>query len=128
MDNLPKKKRQDSAPPLRFSERSFMAIFQAAPIPMSYAPMSGELLVAYWNDAWYQVFGYQREQVEGHGGGAIGMWCDLAERARFIELLQSSTDGRPTDRQHRQLASLAQAQRRQPAPVRDQWPLCRQRR
>ncbi len=91
MDNFPKKKRMDGNPPLRFSERSFMAIFQAAPIPMSYAPMSGELLVAHWNDAWYQVFGYDREQVEGHGGGTIGMWCDMAERTRFIELLQAGT-------------------------------------
>jgi PAS domain S-box-containing protein len=74
---------------LRQSELSFMAIFQSAPVPMAYSPVTEGLIQSHWNEAWYRCFGYTAEQVEGRGGAAFGLWVDPAARADFVARLQS---------------------------------------
>ncbi|MEJ6005211.1 PAS domain S-box protein [Paucibacter sp. AS339] len=74
---------------LRQSELSFMAIFQSAPVPMAYSPVTEGLTQSHWNEAWYRCFGYTAEQVEGLGGSAFGLWVDPAARADFVARLQS---------------------------------------
>ncbi len=74
---------------LRQSELSFMAIFQFAPVPMAYSPITEGLSLSHWNEAWYRCFGYTPEQAEGHGGAAFGLWVDPKARHDFVSRLQA---------------------------------------
>ncbi len=70
------------------SERRFTQLFNSAPIPMAFAAESDGFSATTWNDAWYQSFGYPREQAHGRSGGEIGLWHDADDRRRMIELTQ----------------------------------------
>jgi PAS domain S-box-containing protein len=75
---------------LRESEASFNKLFELAPVPLAYSTD----IVGYggtcWNEAWYQNFGYSREEAEGRSGTDIGLWVDPADRGRYVEMALSS--------------------------------------
>ncbi|MEJ6002065.1 PAS domain-containing sensor histidine kinase [Paucibacter soli] len=77
---------------LRRSERSFFALFDAAPLPMSYSPLRPGLGESFWNQAWYQAFGYAPGSKEGQGGNRFGFWLEPAERQRYAEDLLRSPE------------------------------------
>jgi two-component system cell cycle sensor histidine kinase/response regulator CckA len=61
---------------LRVSEKSFSQLFESAPVPMAYASDVEGYWGTTWNEAWYQTFGYAREQAEGRSGNDIGLWVN----------------------------------------------------
>lgn len=67
------------------SERSFEALFQSAPLPMSYVLDLDGYRATRWNQAWYQVFGYPRGVAEGRSGVDIGMWMQPRQRQHYVE-------------------------------------------
>jgi PAS domain S-box-containing protein len=71
---------------LRDSEKSFIQLFESAPLPMAYASEAEGYWGTTWNEAWYQTFGYSREQAEGRSGNDIGLWVDPEDRSRFLDL------------------------------------------
>ncbi|MFY7865689.1 ATP-binding protein [Roseateles sp.] len=71
---------------LRQSEQSFMALFDSAPLPMARTSMTaGSDSPTYWNQAWYQVFGYPPGSCEGRPGKAFDFWLDKDARGRFFQ-------------------------------------------
>jgi len=70
------------------SQANLMALFQQAPVPMSYSPFRSQAPQSYWNRTWYQVFGYPQGSREGQGGVRFGFWCDPGQRADFIARLE----------------------------------------
>ncbi len=81
------RKRAEEA--LKESENSFIQLFESAPIPMAFASNVDGYRGTTWNNAWYQTFGYTREQAEGRRGSDIGLWINPEDRDRFIELTNS---------------------------------------
>jgi PAS domain S-box-containing protein len=81
------RKRAEEA--LKESENSFIQLFQSAPVPMAFASNVDGYRRTTWNDAWYQTFGYTREQAEGRRGSDIGLWSNSDDRSRFIEMVNS---------------------------------------
>ncbi len=73
------------------SERRFTQLFNSAPIPMAFAAEADGFCATTWNDAWYQSFGYPRELAHGRSGLDIGLWPDIEERKRVIDLAQELT-------------------------------------
>lgn len=72
---------------LRISEERFAKAFQASPHPVVISELdSGRLVDA--NEAAYQLFGYCKEEVAGKTMVEIGLWYDLDERARYLDLLK----------------------------------------
>ena len=71
---------------LRESEESFSQLFESAPVPMAYVTDVEGYKGTTWNEAWYQTFGYAREQAEGRSGNDIGLWVNPSDRSRFIEM------------------------------------------
>lgn len=69
------------------SQASLQAMFQQAPIPMSYSPFDESVVESYWNEAWYVAFGYPPSSVEGKGGGLFGFWRDPRVRLEFMRRL-----------------------------------------
>jgi PAS domain S-box-containing protein len=78
--------RKQAEKALRESQRSFIQLFESAPIPMAYASDVERYRGTTWNDAWYRTFGYSREQAEGRSGNDFGLWVNPTERSRFIEM------------------------------------------
>ncbi len=70
---------------VRQSEARFAALFQLAPVPMSFTHERDQFSHTHWNDAWYRAFGFLPEQAEGRGGDALGIWVDPDQRRQLIE-------------------------------------------
>ncbi|KQP17661.1 ATP-binding protein [Pseudorhodoferax sp. Leaf267] len=68
---------------MRKREQRFLAIFNAAPIPMSVADVGNALRLLDVNEAWCRDLKRQREDALGRTGIEIGLWS-LAERDRFM--------------------------------------------
>ncbi len=75
---------------LQRSEQNFIALFQSAPLPMSYTTDPGGAETTHWNQAWYRAFGYPPEQAEGRTGIELGLWHDPAQRLEFGSQLRAS--------------------------------------
>ncbi|HBD08324.1 MAG TPA: hypothetical protein DCZ69_08680, partial [Syntrophobacteraceae bacterium] len=82
--DITERKRAEEA--LRESEGRFTQVFQSAPVPMAFASDVDSFRATTWNEAWYQAFGYPREQAEGRSGADIGLWVNPDDRSRFIEM------------------------------------------
>lgn len=80
---------------LRKSETNLLAMFEKAPIPMSYSPYQEGIPVSNWNECWYSTFGYPPGSCEGKGGGIFGFWCDAKQRDEFLKRLRE--DGLVTE-------------------------------
>ena len=78
--------RKQAEKALRESEESFSQLFESAPVPMAYITDVDGYKGTTWNEAWYQTFGYAREQAEGRSGNDIGLWVNPSDRSRFIEI------------------------------------------
>lgn len=71
---------------LRESEQSFSQLFESAPVPMAFASDVDDYRATTWNEAWYQTFGYTREQAHGRSGNDIDLWVTPQDRTRFIDM------------------------------------------
>ncbi len=73
---------------LRQSEARFATIFRTSPVGMSLS-RHADLSFVDVNQAWLDLFGYDRAQVIGHDGAELDLWCDEQVRARVVEQLRS---------------------------------------
>lgn len=80
IDITPMKEAEDR---LRRSEQSFTALFESAPLPLSYARRRDDFGISHWNQAWYRSFGYPPELAEGRNGRDLGLWADPEDRERY---------------------------------------------
>lgn len=78
---------------LRNSEAKFATAFQASPdaVMISRLP-DGTLLEV--NDGFSKVTGWSREETEGRKAVELGLWADLEDRRRFIELMAAQGEVR----------------------------------
>ncbi|UCV29919.1 PAS domain S-box protein [Ferribacterium limneticum] len=70
---------------IRQSEARFAALFQMAPVPMSFTHEREQFSHTHWNDAWYHTFGFLPEEAEDRGGDALGIWVDPGQRRQLIQ-------------------------------------------
>ena len=70
---------------IRQGEANFAALFQLAPVPMSFTPERDQYGHTHWNDAWYAAFGFLPEEAEGRGGDVLGIWVNPDERRQMIQ-------------------------------------------
>ena len=70
---------------IRQGEANFAALFQLAPVPMSFIPERDQYGHTHWNDAWYAAFGFLPEEAEGRGGDVLGIWVNPDERRQMIQ-------------------------------------------
>lgn len=75
---------------LQRSEQNFIALFQSAPLPMSYTTDPGGDEHTHWNQAWYRAYGYPSDRAEGRTGVELGLWVEPAQRRAFGERLRAS--------------------------------------
>ncbi len=82
---------------LRDSEASFTALFDLAPIPLAYAQDADGYGGTQWNEAWYRVFGYSRDEAENCSGADVGLWVDTQDRLDYLQsaLGEGGVSGRP---------------------------------
>ncbi|HXE90462.1 MAG TPA: PAS domain S-box protein [Terriglobales bacterium] len=74
---------------LRQSEEKFSKAFHSSPTPMTISSLhDGRYLDV--NQAFLQMTGYSRGELIGHSALELGMWCDPADRGRWIASLQSA--------------------------------------
>jgi len=78
--------RRQSEKALKASEQGFSQLFESAPVPMAYVSDVEGYMGTTWNQAWYRMFGYTREEADGQSGNDIGLWVDPSDRGRFIEM------------------------------------------
>jgi len=74
---------------IRLGEARFAALFQLAPVPMSFTHEREQFSQTHWNDAWYHAFGFSPAEAEGRGGDVLGTWVDPAQRDQLIQGAQS---------------------------------------
>lgn len=72
---------------LRRSQAAFNALFELAPLPLSYSEDSTGFGIGHFNQAWYRAFGYAPEQTDGRSGADFGLWQDNGERSRYAQRL-----------------------------------------
>lgn len=85
IDITPMKEAEDR---LRRSEQSFTALFESAPMPLSYSRRQDGYRFSIWNDAWFRTFGYPREVAHGHAGRDFELWVDDADRERYGDVIR----------------------------------------
>jgi PAS domain S-box-containing protein len=78
--------REQAMHALRQSESRFSLLFQTSPVGMALGLMSDQRF-ADVNRAWLLMFGFDRDQVLGHDGQELGLWCDPELRARTLRRL-----------------------------------------
>jgi PAS domain S-box-containing protein len=72
---------------LQESEEKFTKVFRTSPDPIAIATPEGKYLEI--NDAFVAAFGYAREEVLEHHATEVGLWVDMADRDRYVQLVQS---------------------------------------
>ena len=65
---------------LQESEARFVRLFDQSPMPMGYTSSSNDFSSTVWNDAWFEIFGFDRATAQGQSGLALGLWVDPDER------------------------------------------------
>jgi len=81
------------------SEQRFSKAFYASPDPYVIADFeTGQIFDV--NDSFVRTFGWSREEAHGHRASEVGLWADLAERDRFLEVLRRDGEVREMG-QHR---------------------------
>ena len=75
---------------LRESEARFASLFEASPLPMSYAFDTDDYARVYRNEAFYRVFGYARDGAAGVPVPAEGLWVEAADAAHARALRRSA--------------------------------------
>ncbi|HEX5685643.1 MAG TPA: PAS domain-containing protein [Ideonella sp.] len=79
--------REQAMHALRQSEARFSVLFQTSPVGLALGLMSDQRF-ADVNRAWLQMFGYDRDEVLGHNGVGLGLWCDLDLRSTALARLK----------------------------------------
>jgi two-component system, cell cycle sensor histidine kinase and response regulator CckA len=78
---------------LKESEEKYAKVFQATPYAISIVDLETRRYVDV-NEAFERLFGLKREQVVGRDSVELGLWHDLEERARVIELARKGGTAR----------------------------------
>lgn len=73
---------------LRESETKFMGLFLQSPTPSILVKHRDGRFVEV-NDAWLNLFEFQRAEVLGHTGLELGIWIDLTQRDKLMQTLLS---------------------------------------
>jgi PAS domain S-box-containing protein len=81
--------RTESEHELRKTQQRFLVAFQASPVPKTIST-KGEGRYVDANQAYFETFGYTREEVIGHTAIEIGFWSDLADREQLLAELANS--------------------------------------
>lgn len=66
------------------SETRFHLLFEKAPVALSVTTDLDGYSATRWNGAWLDTFGYDPLVAQDRSGSEIGLWCDPAERERYI--------------------------------------------
>jgi diguanylate cyclase (GGDEF)-like protein/PAS domain S-box-containing protein len=89
MRDISKRKQADYE--LRRSQTLFSTVFAASPNPIVFSRLAdGRYVEA--NQAWFDLFGYSRDEVIGKVTSELAVWTDLAQREQLIQRL--GIDGR----------------------------------
>ncbi len=75
---------------LRRSAERFETVFELSPVPIVVGAIEDGRYLAV-NEAWLQLHGYSRQELEGHGSLSLGVWADPADRARLVEMISKGT-------------------------------------
>lgn len=84
--NISSRKAADDA--LRASEEKFSRAFQATPDAINLTRLDGTLLDV--NEAFSQMSGWTREEAIGRTTLDLGLWVDLADRTKAMELIRKN--------------------------------------
>ena len=85
---------------LRLSEERFAKAFRATPDSIIVSSLAdGRYLEV--NDSFLRNTGYSREEVIGHTSTELGVWAELAERDRFVQLIRNHGSLRNFETRHR---------------------------
>ena len=68
------------------SSERFEKVFALSPTPIVVGALEDGRYLAV-NEAWLQLHGYQRADLEGQGSLSLGVWADPADRARIVEMI-----------------------------------------
>ncbi len=69
------------------NQKRFTQVFHASPIPISITALADGQYVEV-NDAWLQLFGYTRSEVEGASSLSLNVWVDPVQRNEMIAQLE----------------------------------------
>jgi PAS domain S-box-containing protein len=70
---------------LQESEARFSSLFDQSPIPMSYASDSDNFATVHWNQAWFDLFGFDPETSQGKPGLELGIWVQAQDRVNWLD-------------------------------------------
>lgn len=70
------------------SEARFVTIFENSPVAISITRIS-DMKIIHVNSAFMKMYGFSREEILGHTAAELGIWADLNERQRFVDLLKT---------------------------------------
>ena len=82
------------------SEARFTQVFQVGPHPIVFSRASDGRDIQV-NDAWHQMFGYSREDIEGQSSNSLNLWVDPGFRERRRQLLAQGESARDIETQMR---------------------------
>lgn len=75
------------------SSERFAKVFELSPTPIVIGAIADGRYLAV-NEAWLQLHGYRREDLEGHGSLSLGVWADPADRERIVEMILKGSEAR----------------------------------
>ena len=70
------------------SEARFVTIFENSPVAISITRIS-DMKIIHVNSAFMKMYGFSREEILDHTAAELGIWADLNERQRFVDLLNT---------------------------------------
>jgi PAS domain S-box-containing protein len=83
-----------AAATLHESEARFSSLFEQSPLPMCFSSDRNAFETTHWNQAWFDVFGFDPNTAQGKSGLALNIWVNAADR---IHLLGMTARGESSD-------------------------------
>jgi PAS domain S-box-containing protein len=92
--------RKQAEEALRKSEEKFSKLFRASPAAIAIAALEDGRLEDV-NEAFLQIFGYDREEVIGRTAADLSTWAEPRDRDKFVDLLKREGSFRGLEARHR---------------------------
>ena len=74
------------------SEARFFSLFEQSPSPMGFCSAEDGFATSFWNQAWFELMGFDPQDAQGKTGSELGFWACPGDREYVVQCLRAGQD------------------------------------